>query len=123
MMSRTKQAEDARVVYCNCTYAKVVPEEVKTEVLARLSQSGVAFDAVADLCEMSARKDPALKRIAAPGAVRILACYPRAVRGLFRAAEAPLAGEQVEILNMRTAAAAELVRQALPAALPVIGKT
>ena len=122
MMGRTSQAEDARVVYCNCTYAKVVPEDVKTEVLARLSQSGAAFDAVADLCEMSARKDPALQRIAAAGPVRIIACYPRAVHGLFRAAQAPLAGEQVEIFNMRVAAAADLVRKALPAAVPVKGK-
>ncbi len=30
MMGRTSQPEDARVVYCNCTYAKVVPEDVKT---------------------------------------------------------------------------------------------
>ncbi|MCZ6599816.1 MAG: hypothetical protein O7F11_02610 [Acidobacteria bacterium] len=122
MMGRTSQPEDARVVYCNCTYAKVVPEDVKTEVLTRLSQSGAAFDAVADLCEMSARKDPALERIAAAGPVRIIACYPRAVHGLFRAAQAPLAGEQVEIFNMRVAAAVDIVRKALPVAVPVKGK-
>ncbi len=123
MMGRMSQAKETRVVYCNCTYAKVVPEDVKTEVLARLSQSGMAFDAVADLCEMSARKDPALKRISAAGEVRIIACYPRAVLGLFRAAEAPLAGDRVEILNMRVAAAADLVRQVLPAAPPLKEKT
>ena len=121
-MDQSSQVEDTRVIYCNCTYAKVVPEDVRTEVLARLSQSGTAFDAVADLCEMAARKDPALKRISAAGPVRIIACYPRAVLGLFRSAEAPLAGEQVEILNMRVAAAADVVRQALPVAPPVKGE-
>ena len=53
-----------RVLYCHCAYAKVVPEDVKKDVLARLSGSGIAFDAVADLCELSARKDPALARLA-----------------------------------------------------------
>ena len=33
-----------RVVYCNCTYAKVVPKEVKDEVLRRLIDSGIPFD-------------------------------------------------------------------------------
>jgi len=49
-----------RILFCNCTYAQVVPEEVKAAVLKKLCESGVAFDAVADLCEMAARHDPAL---------------------------------------------------------------
>jgi len=48
----------ARILYCNCTYAQVVPKEVKEAVLKKLCESGVAFEAVADLCEMSARQDP-----------------------------------------------------------------
>ena len=115
--------QEARIVYCNCTYARVVPEQVKTEVLARLSQSGAAFDAVADLCEMSARKDPALARLAAAAPVRIIACYPRAVRGLFHAAAASLGADQVKILNMRDTAATDIIKQALPASLPVAGES
>jgi hypothetical protein len=61
---------------------------------------------------MSANKDPALVRIGAAGPLRIIACYPRAVRGLFRAARVPLS-EDVEILNMREQSAAEIERQAL----------
>jgi hypothetical protein len=38
----------------------VVPADVKAAVLRKLCESGVAFDAVADLCEMSARHDPML---------------------------------------------------------------
>src|SRR5437667_7093814 len=89
-----------RILYCNCTYAQVVPKEVKEAVLRKLCQSGVPFEAVADLCEMSARRDPALQRIAEAGAVKIAACYPRAVRWLFSAGQAPLQ-EGVEVLNMR----------------------
>ena len=89
------------ILFCNCTYAKVIPEKVKRDVLAALSKSGVAFDAVPDLCDMSARNDPALKRIAESGPLKIAACYERAVKWLFHAANSPLPAEGVEILNMR----------------------
>ena len=56
-----------RILYCHCQYAQVVPKEVKDAVLRKLCDSGVAFEAVADLCEMSARRDPALQRLAAEG--------------------------------------------------------
>lgn len=90
-----------RIIYCNCTYAQVVPREVKAKVLKSLCESDAAFDAVADLCEMSARRDPALQRLAAGDGIKIAACYPRAVKWLFDAAHAPLAPEKTEILNMR----------------------
>jgi hypothetical protein len=106
-------AAPPRVLYCNCTYAKIIPREVKAEVLRGLCASGAAFDAVADLCDMSARRDPALKRIAESGSVRIAACYPRAVRWLFHAAQAPLPKEGVEVLNMRDAKPAEVVDRLL----------
>jgi len=92
---------EPRILYCHCSYAQVVPKEVKEDVLRRLCESGAAFDAVADLCDMSARKDPALQKLVDGGAVRIAACYPRAVRWLFHAAGAPLPKEGVEVLNMR----------------------
>ncbi|MBI1896206.1 MAG: hypothetical protein HYZ57_15550 [Acidobacteria bacterium] len=92
---------DARILYCHCAYARVVPPEVKQEVLAKLAESGVEFDAVPDLCEMSARRDPKLTELARGGALRIAACYPRAVKWLFAAAGAALPSEGVEVLNMR----------------------
>ena len=58
-------SEPSRILYCHCAYAQVVPKEVKEEVLRQLSASGVAFDAVPDLCEMSAKGDPSLARLAA----------------------------------------------------------
>ena len=93
-----------RILYCHCAYAQVVPKEVKEQVLRNLSESGAAFDAVPDLCEMSARRDPMLKQLAAgcAGGVKIAACYPRAVKWLFAAADAPLSDSGIEILNMRT---------------------
>src|SRR6266700_430543 len=101
-------AGPTRLLYCNCTYAQVVPKEVKAAVLKSLCESGVAFEAVADLCEMSARQDPALKRLAEGGAIKIAACYPRAVKWLFHAAKADLPAAATEILNMRAQGAEEI---------------
>ena len=96
------------ILYCHCQYAQVVPKEVKAAVLQRLCESGVAFDAVADLCEMAARRDPALQQLAANGAVKIAACFPRAVKGLFHQCNADLAPDRTEVLNMRTLTADEV---------------
>lgn len=101
--------QPSRILYCHCAFAQVVPAEVKQEVLRRLSESGVAFDAVADLCEMSARHDPGLKQLAADGSLKIAACFPRAVRNLFIAADAPLSEQGVEIRNMRTESADQVI--------------
>jgi len=106
-------AGPTRLLYCNCTYAQVVPKEVKAAVLKNLCESGVTFEAVADLCEMSARQDPALKRLAEGGAIKIAACYPRAVKWLFAAARAPLPQEGTEVLNMRTQSAEDVTRAML----------
>lgn len=102
-------SDPGRILYCHCAYAQVVPKEVKEEVLRQLAASGVAFDAVPDLCELSARGDASLKRLAEGGNVKIAACYPRAVRWLFAAAGAALPDEGVEILNMRTEPAEKVV--------------
>src|SRR5205809_7066198 len=96
------------ILYCHCQYAQVVPKDVKDAVLRKLCESGVAFEAVADLCEMAARRDPALKRLAASGdGIKIAACFPRAVKGLFHQTDADLPVERTEVLNMRTQNAEE----------------
>lgn len=97
-----------RILFCNCTYAQVVPREVKAAVLQKLCDSEASFEAVADLCEMSARRDPALKQLAEGPAIKIAACYPRAVKWLFAAAGAPLPKERTEVLNMRVQNAEEV---------------
>jgi hypothetical protein len=90
-----------RILYCHCAFARVVPPEVKSGVLSRLASSPVEFDAVPDLCEMSARRDPRLAELAATEELRIAACFPRAVHGLFEAAGCRLS-ESAQVLNMRT---------------------
>jgi hypothetical protein len=99
---------NVRILYCHCQYAQVVPPEVKAAVLRKLCESGVAFDAVADLCEMSARQDPGLQQLAQGGPVKIAACFPRAVKWLFHAARADLPHDSAEVLNMRVQSADEV---------------
>ena len=97
-----------KLLYCRCAYAQVVPQGTKNEVLEKLCQSGASFESVADLCEMAAHRDPRLQSLSGSGPLRIAACYPRVVRGLFRQGEASLPEEGVEILNMRTQSATEV---------------
>lgn len=104
-----------RIVYCRCAYARIVPHDVKDAVLEALAESGADFDAAPDLCEMSARKDPRLRQIAAQDSVKIVACYPRAVRWLFSSAGADLDLDKIQILNMREEPAHAIVREILPA--------
>jgi hypothetical protein len=101
------------LLYCHCQYAQIVPKEVKEAVLKKLCESGVAFEAVADLCEMAARRDPALPRLAGGGPLKVAACFPRAVKWLFHQANAPLTLEATEVLNMRTQTAEEIVSRLL----------
>lgn len=99
------------ILYCHCAHAQVVPPEVKAAVLRRLAEAGVSFEAVADLCEMSARQDPTLHRLAnGTTGLKIAACYPRAVKWLFAAAQAPVATDRTEVLNMRALSADEVIQ-------------
>jgi hypothetical protein len=117
-MSRPRTVRSmTRILYCHCAYANIVPKATKEVVLQKLCASKANFEACADLCEMSARKDPMLKRLAEGDCIKVAACYPRAVKWLFEAAGAPLPKEGVEILNMRTEAA-ETICAALDGAGP-----
>jgi len=106
-----------KILYCRCAYAKVVPDDVKNEVLEKLCESGVPFECVSDLCEMSARKDPQLEHlIKGDQPVKIAACYHRAVKWLFHSAGVPFPEEEkssVKVLNMREQTADEIVQDLL----------
>lgn len=102
-----------KLLYCRCAYAQVVPQSVKDGVLQKLCESGASFESVADLCEMAAHRDPRLKSFAENGPLRIAACYPRVVKGLFTQCDASLPEEGAEILNMRTQTADEVAAQML----------
>jgi Pyruvate/2-oxoacid:ferredoxin oxidoreductase delta subunit len=104
-----------RILYCHCAHAPtaLVADDARRQVLEALAASGAAFEAVADLCGLAARRDPLLKQIAGGGPLQIVACYPRAVRWLFAYAGAPLPKEAV-IHNLRTEGAAQVVAHLAP---------
>jgi len=99
-----------RILYCRCAFAQAVPVSAKDAVLAGLCESGANFECVSDLCEMAARKDEALgEMISGEAPLRIVACYPRAVKWLFHHAGAPFPeGDRIEVLNMRELSAEEI---------------
>jgi NAD-dependent dihydropyrimidine dehydrogenase PreA subunit len=98
----TDMSKSSLILYCGCAYSQIIPDDVKRAVLNALESSGAEFEAVPDLCELSARRDPVLGRWANAGAIKIVACFERAVKWLFHAGGAPLPREGVEFLNMRT---------------------
>ena len=105
--------ETPPILYCRCAYAQVVPQGVKNAVLEHLTTSGTSFEAVSDLCEFAAHRDPRLKELqqrAEAQGLQIIACYPRVVRGLFRQAGAELPNEDVAFLNMRTQSADDIAQ-------------
>lgn len=104
-----------RILYCRCAYAQVVPEPVKDEVLRGLTESGVSFATVADLCEMSARQDPALQSLLDGGVTKIAACYPRAVKWLLHqgGVKLPDGAPEPEVCNMREEPAEAVLEQLL----------
>jgi hypothetical protein len=114
------RADGVRILYCRCAYAQVVPAAVKDAVLDGLAEADRGFEMVPDLCEMAARRDPHVAELAR-GTLRIAACWPRAVQGLFVLADAPLPKEGVEILNMRTDSAETVLAGVLAAPQPIAG--
>ena len=104
-----------KLLYCRCAYAQVVPQGVKNGVLEKLCESGASFESVSDLCEMAAHRDPRLKAFAESAPLRIAACYPRVVRGLFRQCGSPLPEEGAEVWNMRAQSVEEVAAGMLKA--------
>ena len=83
-------SKKAKVIFCNCGYSNIIDSSLKAQVLNALEAAAVDFEAVQDLCEMAAGKNPKLKCWAQAESLKIVACYSRAVKWLFNAADAPL---------------------------------
>lgn len=118
------------VLFCACANSDVIPEEVKREVHASLAAERPDAVVVADLCELAARGDPLLRRLVDSGPLTVVACHPRAVSWLLKRAGAEPLPASLKVVNMRCAAADELLAElfdrrpepsrvrALPAAEP-----
>jgi NAD-dependent dihydropyrimidine dehydrogenase PreA subunit len=102
-------SKKAKVIFCNCGYSNIIDSNLKIQVLNALEASAVDFEAVQDLCEMAAGKNPKLKSWAQAESINIVACYSRAVKWLFNAAGAPLDPDKTKFHNMRTCTAEEII--------------
>lgn len=100
-----------QIVYCHCTYAKVIEADAKQAVLRDLSATGKDFIAVPDLCEMAAKKDPQLGELLSADKVSIIACYHRAVKGLCHSAGVEWRDDAIDVINMREQAPAVIMQQ------------
>jgi hypothetical protein len=103
----------ARILYCHCAFARVVPDDTKNAVLEGLSGAAVEFDAVPDLCQMAAAGDPRLAELASNEGLRIAACYPRAVKWLFAGAGVNIQEQGAVIHNMRVSSPADVLKGVL----------
>lgn len=112
---------NSSILICQCERARVFPAGALEQVCQRLSEAGVAFETVPDLCELAARGDGRLAPWAA-GSVKIAACAPRAVRWLFAAAGAPLS-DSAELVNLREGVAEEKISALLSGGQGAVGSS
>jgi len=107
--SEQPMTQPAEILFCHCAHANIVDADVRRTVRGALSASGARVRDVPDLCGLAARRDPLLRALAADGELKIVACYPRAVKWLFAAVGTPLDDDRTEVLNMRTQGAREIL--------------
>ena len=92
------------ILFCQCAYAKLIPDETLCSVQNQLDASHVAFQRVEDLCFLAAKKHPELRQFVESREKKIiLACYPRAVAALLNhAGISSTACNDIEMINLRT---------------------
>ncbi len=96
------------ILYCRCAKAEVVPGETRRALDQALAGRADAL-VVDDFCAIAERRDPRLLELVAGERLIVVACHPRALRGLFRWAGAPLDETKVVFLDMRKQSAPEIL--------------
>ncbi len=102
-------AKSATILFCQCSFSRIIDEQVISKILSGLEEAEVAFETVDDLCGMAARKDVAVKRWVRTESLSIVACFPRAVKWLFSFGGASLQNDDVKIFNMRTESPEDII--------------
>jgi NAD-dependent dihydropyrimidine dehydrogenase PreA subunit len=110
------------ILFCNCGYSDIIDQTIRAEILKKLAATELDFEAVQDLCELAAKKDPKLKRWAQSESLTIVACYRRTVKWLFDSADAELDPEKTKFHNMRTSTAEEIISSLFGKKTPAIDK-
>lgn len=100
------------ILHCSCVSGRAIPVASQRAVAEALAQHAGPVTTVEDLCGLAARRDPLLRELAGAGPVTVIACRRRVVQWLFAWAGAPLAMEQVRVVELR-AETPETLRQKL----------
>ena len=101
---------DEHILVCQCAGRAILPEAVKSGVLAGLRGGSAPFSVVEDLCGRCAARDPALLELAQRSATLTeVACHARAVRWLLHAAGVKLPAERLRVLDMRSSTVAAIL--------------
>ena len=103
-------SEKRKLIYCNCTYAKIIPEDRKREVLEGLAELEEDVIMIPDLCESAAKKDPMLNDLFNNGPACVMACYKRSVKWLTHNAEVPWNEDLISVYNMREDKAEDILK-------------
>ena len=98
-----------KILYCQCTYSKLIPKETDQEIISTLSNTDAQIFLIPDLCKLCAQKDSFLSCLEQEEFI-ILACHPRAVRSLLMQSSISL-HQKTAIFNMRGKNAQEILQQ------------
>ena len=98
----SRKEKDIVTIYCNCSYYNFISEKTRKSIFKALTACDFKFEAVSDLCLLAAKRDPIFKKWEKSEKIRIIACFPRAIRWLFHYGDFQLPPNNVEYFNMRT---------------------
>jgi Pyruvate/2-oxoacid:ferredoxin oxidoreductase delta subunit len=99
------------ILVCRCAYDAALPSDRVRAVIGALDEAGLPHRIVPDLCELAAKRDPWLLEWAGSPGRKIVACYPRAVLNLLRAAGAASDRHPPEIVNLHAQTGHDACRQ------------
>ena len=111
-------SQPSNILVCRCDHYHMVSETACARLAEALGHTGISFESVADLCELAANKNPALAACANTDQLKIVACFPRAVKWLFCRAGAPLDDDRVELFNARTGDIDEIISALTASGMP-----
>lgn len=113
-----------RVLFCNCVDAGVGDADCRHAVREGLLAMGIPFAELPDLCRLAANRDATLRELADGEMLTIIACHPRAVRGMLESAGIAPDASRLRLLDLRTGTAdaiLDAIIEATPVDMPTAG--
>jgi NAD-dependent dihydropyrimidine dehydrogenase PreA subunit len=102
--------DNEKILFCRCRYSDIIADSVKAHIQNVLSNSGLEFETVDDLCGAAAETPLTLRELSKDGTVEVFACFPRAVTSLFKYAGART--DNLKVYNMRRGSAQDILSEA-----------